>query len=126
MNMILMITALASVVSDGWVAKATKKAEAVANCTVGPDCEAKWIRARRWIAENSRFTLVRDTDDLLLTHGALYADTNVSIVVVLGSDRDGVRAIKFRAWCGNFITCHPSPKSLKTLFTQAMNDISAP
>lgn len=108
--------------SEDWIERAARRARPVAECTEGLDCAAKWRRARLWVAENSRFALLRDTDDLIITYGAIYANTDPSVVVVLDPAENGVRAIRFRAWCGNLIMCAPSPGAMRRLFVQAMAD----
>lgn len=118
----LLAAAVPEAVSDHWVAQNVRRAPVVASCRVGPDCDAKWRRARQWIGENSRFGLARDTGEILITFGAIYADVHPSMVVAMDPARDGLRPIRFRAWCGNLITCRPSPRSLRTLFQQAMQD----
>lgn len=108
--------------SEAWIERAASRARPLAECRVGPDCDAKWLRAQQWVSENSRFALLRSTDDLILTHGAIYANTDPSIVVVLDPPANGIRTIRFRAWCGNFFICAPSPRSLRRLFLQALRD----
>jgi hypothetical protein len=111
-------------ISEKSIAKALAKATPIARCTVGVDCDAKWKRARKWVLNNSRFTLVLDTDQAILTHPAIYANTDASYAVVLDPPENGIRAIRFRAWCGNWVACIPSPQSLRIMFSQAMADVS--
>lgn len=120
---LVMALSLQGDVSDQWVARTTRPARVVATCRDGADCDRKRERARSWIAQNSRFTLARDTPDLLITNGAIYADTHPSIAVLFDPPRDGIRQIRFRAWCGNIFACFPSPGSLRRLFAQAMADV---
>ncbi len=108
-------------VSEKAVQKALSKAKPVAMCQVGPDCEQRWARAREWVHENSRFTLVRDNDHEILTHFAIYANTDASYAVALDAPLNGSRTIRFRAWCGNWIACSPKPETLTALFLHAVN-----
>lgn len=109
-------------VSDDWIRRATERARPVATCEVGPDCDAKFARSREWVQANTRFAIARETDSLIVTYGAVYANTDPSLLVVFDPPENGVRAVRFRAWCGNFISCMPSPRSLQRLFRQAMDD----
>jgi hypothetical protein len=101
--------------------KALAKAKPVATCQVGPDCDRRWTLARQWVLSNSRFTLLRDNDHQILTRFAIYANTDASYVVALDAPLNGFRTIRFRAWCGNWIKCYPSPETLTGLFVQAVN-----
>lgn len=112
-------------ISDEWVDRAVQKARPAAECQVGPDCAAKWVRARRWVAENSRFAIARETDGLIITHGSGYTNTDPALAVVMDPPRGDVRTIRLRAWCGNWIRCFPSTKSLRRMFRQAMLDTTA-
>jgi hypothetical protein len=38
-------------------------------CRRGPECEAKWHRARDWVVANSRWPIRQDTDVLIATDG---------------------------------------------------------
>jgi hypothetical protein len=112
--------------SEKAIARALAKAKPVATCRIGEDCDRKWRRASKWVHDNSRFTLVRDDETAILTYPAIYANTDASFAVVLDEPVEGVRTIRFRAWCGNIIACMPSPGALRLMFTQALADASAP
>src|SRR5438132_8161883 len=36
-------------------------------CRHGPDCDAKWRRAREWVGRHSRWSIREDTDALIVT-----------------------------------------------------------
>ena len=38
-------------------------------CRRGPDCDAKWRRARDWVVAHSRWRIRDDTDALIATEG---------------------------------------------------------
>lgn len=117
-----LLLAAQAAVSDEWVNRAVQKARPVAECRVGPDCDAKWARARRWVAENSRFAVARETDDLVINFPSGYADPAPSFAVVMDPPRGGVRAIRLRVQCGNWLGCTPRASSWRRLFRQAMQD----
>lgn len=111
----------AMAMSDGQIAKRAKKATFVASCIAGQDCAEKWARARQWVTENSAHPLIRYTDSLLLTSASAKASLAASYVVTLdppGSDNR--RAIRFRAWCGNYFVCFPRLGNAREAFTIAL------
>lgn len=114
--------ALQSQVPDEWAARMVRRARPVASCHVGPDCDARWARARRWVIENSQFGVANETADQIVTFGSGYTDVRVSFAVALGPVNGQTRSILFRAWCGNWIACRPSVASVRRLFIQAMTD----
>jgi hypothetical protein len=83
MILLLLAQSVLPEVSDKAVQKALSKAQPVAVCQVGPDCEQRWARAREWVHENSRFSIVRDNDHEILTRFAIYANTDASYAVAL-------------------------------------------
>jgi len=116
----------AKAIPESQIAKITKKSTVVTTCVQGPDCAAKWSRARQWVQEIGVFPLIRDTDALLLTSGPVYADLTLAYVVVLDPPTpDGRRAMRFRAWCGNMFTCATTPANAREAFLAALQRNSA-
>ena len=100
----------AEAIPESRIVKITSKSTQVITCAQGSDCAQKWTRARRWVQDNGRFPLIRDTDTVLLTAGPIYADTTPAYVIVLDPpSADGRQIMRFRAWCGNMFGCFPSP-----------------
>lgn len=107
------VAMLASPTDDAvrWAEKWSKKAETFSACADENDCAAKWSKARKWVIENSRFSIRVDQPDLLSTSGAIYANTDLSFTLSkTGNSRDGYKLNAY-IWCGNIITCSPKPKS---------------
>jgi|GEM_PF-6338141 len=108
--MILLAVALQADVAmraEGWA----EKAEPIATCASAVECEEKWKRASDWIRKNTRFQIAVDKPDLLATYGAIYANPDLSYVLVKRPKPDGTTDIAARAWCGNVISCKPKPKN---------------
>lgn len=91
--------------AEGWA----KKAKTIARCSSTVECDEKWKRASQWVRANTRFQFAVDRDDMLATYGAIYANTDLSFVLVKRSTPGGGTEIAARAWCGNVITCKPKP-----------------
>lgn len=97
----------AAIQAEAWA----RKAEPVATCASEAECDEKWARGVAWIKSNTRFQMWVDRPDLLATYGAIYANTDLSFVLVRRKLQDGTTEIAARAWCGNVITCKPKPKN---------------
>jgi len=111
----------AMAMSDSEIAKRAKKASVIGNCIEGQDCAEKWARARRWVTENSAHPLIRYTDSLLLTSASAKASLAASYVVTLDPPTsDNRRAIRFRAWCGNYFICFPRLGNAREAFAAAL------
>lgn len=108
--MILLAIALQADVAmraEGWA----EKAEPISSCASDAECDDKWKRASDWIRRNTRFQIAVDKPDLLATYGAIYANTDLSYVLVKRKGQNGQTEIAARAWCGNVISCKPKPKN---------------
>ena len=79
-------------------------------CTAGPDCDAKWVRARQWITDNSKYPIKVDTDTEISTvTRTQFRDPALIVTVNKFLRKDGTFDITLRAGCGLlFGACQPS------------------
>ena len=115
----LMIVAQTEV-TDEWERRMTGPARAVMSCRAGADCDSIRSRARQWIVDHSRYSIVSESDDLIITRGPAYASNDSAFAVVFSPVRSGTRDVRFRAWCGNWIACFPSTEEWRRRFIRAM------
>lgn len=79
-------------------------------CTAGADCDAKWVRARQWVVDNSTYPIRMDTDTEISTvTRTRFHDPGLIVTVNKFMRSDGTFAITLRAGCGMFFgACKPS------------------
>lgn len=69
-------------------------------CRRGPECDAKWRRAREWVVAHSRWPIRQDTDALIATDGP--GDTRDAAFVIhrlASATEAGTDVIVFGAGC---------------------------
>src|SRR5205809_1998017 len=66
-------------------------------CRHGPECDAKWRRAREWVGMHSRWPIREDTDALIATDGP--DDTRDPTFVIRRVASAGTDVIVFGAGC---------------------------
>lgn len=122
--MILSIALFLASLGDGHEERAAawaKKAKPIATCADEAACRVKWARAVDWVKSNSRFTSTVDQPNLYATSGAIAYNTDLSYVLVMRPAKSGGFEIAARAWCGNFISCMPKPKTVLAELATATN-----
>jgi hypothetical protein len=90
-------------------------------CHAGADCQAKWSRAKAWVAEHSKYK-VESTDSLIQTSGPATFETEPSPaykVTKFATGRDEY-AIEFAGGCDSIFTCTPTVPDAQADFTQTI------
>jgi len=69
-------------------------------CRAGPDCDAKWARARQWVTAHSRWKIGEDTAVAIATEGPVDSlSPAFAIRRLVRPERPGSEAIVFSAGC---------------------------
>ena len=69
-------------------------------CRPGPDCDAKWARAREWVTAHSRWKIREDTAAAIVTEGPIDSlSPAFAIRRLVGPERPGSETIVFAAGC---------------------------
>jgi hypothetical protein len=103
----------------------------VPTCAAGPDCDAKWSAARRWIDQNISFKLIMSGDYLLQTEGPIYVEWGTSQGVKLAASvrrvADGPERFRIVAEinCGNPFGCYPEWQSALLDFNRTVGAAQA-
>jgi hypothetical protein len=90
------------------------------SCTAGPDCDAKWARARQWITDNSKYPIKVDTDTEISTVTRTeFRDPALIATVNRFLRKDGTFDITLRVGCGMlFGACRPSVEEAHESFSR--------
>jgi hypothetical protein len=78
-------------------------------CQAGPDCDAKWARANKWVTESSGLKIQSKGDSQIKT--VVSQDTNSRTLVVTitknATSKSGIYELKFVGGCPSELSCDP-------------------
>jgi hypothetical protein len=83
-------------------------ASQVLQCNGAEQCSVYWRRAQLWVATNSRYPLVTNTDTLLITEPR-YAEMWFGFTVTKEPQGGGREEIRMQPGCGNRFGCVSHP-----------------
>ena len=77
-------------------------------CQVGPDCDAKWARANKWLSESSGLKIETKKDSEIKTVQSK-GDSRVLVVTITknATSKPGIYEISFVAGCPSQLSCLP-------------------
>jgi hypothetical protein len=77
-------------------------------CQAGPDCDAKWARANKWVTESSDLKIVTKTDSQIKTVPST-GDSRKLVVTITknATSKPGIYEISFIAGCPSQLSCLP-------------------
>jgi hypothetical protein len=77
-------------------------------CQAGPDCDAKWSRANKWLSESSGLKIETKKDSQIKTVQSK-GDSRVLVVTITknATSKPGVYEISFIAGCPSELSCLP-------------------
>jgi hypothetical protein len=85
-------------------------------CQAGPDCDLKWDRAYKWVAESSGLKLKTRTDGLIKTESPKDDRTLVVTITKNPTSQSGTYEIDFIGGCSSWLSCVPSVAESRTSF----------
>ena len=110
MRPFLLIAAIASCLAVANCSGLSESTRAVGiTCEVGPDCNAKWSRAKQWVAANSPLKVQKETDTIIQTVSSP-ADSRTTAFTITrnATTKFGVDEIDFTAGCVSLLSCIPN------------------
>jgi hypothetical protein len=84
-------------------------------CTRGPDCDAKWNRALKWVQDNADSSIDIANETIITTKTPITWSSPV-FSITKTEEESGTYAINFRAGCSWILPCEPSILELKASF----------
>jgi hypothetical protein len=109
--------------TDKEKAKLQKEADQDMTCEAGPDCEAKWSRAREWAEVNTRWEIQTADDTIIKTNGPY--DTSDPALILRKTpkpDDESEYTLSLEVVCNNFMGCVPNNLQLQAGFAQFIAD----
>jgi hypothetical protein len=87
-------------------------------CQAGPDCDAKWARANKWVTESLGLKIVTKTDSQIKTVQST-GDSRQLVVAITknATSKSGVYEISFIAGCPSQLSCLPPVAESRVRFT---------
>jgi hypothetical protein len=87
-------------------------------CEVGPDCDAKWSRAKAWVAANSPLKIAKETVTIIQTVSSPADGRETAFTITRNTTTKlGVDEIDFVAGCGSTFSCIPNIAESRAKFT---------
>lgn len=84
-------------------------------CAKGPDCDAKWNRALKWVRDNADSSIDIANKTIITTETPITWSSPV-FSITKTEEKPGIYAINFRAGCSSILSCEPSIMELKASF----------
>lgn len=97
-------------------AEIARQAARPVTCLAGSDCQMKWSRAIEWVAENSSYKLLTQSDRVIQTMGPLDEDPASAFLITLADRGSGLSEVVFRSGCDNMFGCIPTTRQLRASF----------
>jgi hypothetical protein len=86
-------------------------------CQAGPDCDAKWARANKWVTESSGLKIETKTDAQIKTVPSAPDSRNLVVTITKNpTSRPGVYEISFVGGCPSPLSCLPPIAESRTRF----------
>lgn len=95
----------------GWISSGSLEAAPdIIGCTAGADCDAKWVRAKQWVLDNSKYPVNVDTEtEISSVTRTRFNDPGLIVTVNRFARHDGTFVITLRVGCGMLVgPCKPS------------------
>jgi hypothetical protein len=123
LSILLAVLCLAGCMTDKQKASLKKQADQSVTCETGPDCEAKWGRAKEWIEVNTRWEIQTATDKIIKTYGP-YDTSAPALIAHRDPDPQDPTSynLSLEVLCNNMLGCAPSNLELQAGFAQFIND----
>ena len=92
-------------------------------CQAGPDCDAKWARANKWVTESSDLKIVTKTDWQIKTVQST-GDSRKLVVTITknATSKPGIYEISFIAGCPSQLSCLPPIAESRARFANFVLD----
>jgi hypothetical protein len=77
-------------------------------CTSDAECDALWARAVIWVAGQSHYPVLVQSDILLQTSGPQQNYSYPAYRLTRSPQPDGTQRIELTSWCDNIFGCNPT------------------
>lgn len=91
-------------------------------CQAGPDCDAKWARAKEWV-EKSGLKILSKSDAQIKTKDAPNYDNPLLVVTITknATTKPGIYEIRFVGGCTSTLSCKPPIAETRAGFAAFVN-----
>ncbi len=87
-------------------------------CQAGPDCDAKWARANKWVTESSGLKIQSKAESQIKTVGSREGNSRTLVVTITknATSKPGIYEISFVGGCPSQLGCVPPIAESRTRF----------